>query len=101
MPRVINEIADDLTTLPHSDQSVRLRPAHYGSVVLLTVGIYKKWPDTSDGCYIAAHAKLRRREALNKSGESQVIMQWGISVLLTKVTRPSHVLLSGLMRNQT
>lgn len=33
------------------------RSAPYGSVVLLTAGIYKKWSDTSNGCKAAAHAK--------------------------------------------
>lgn len=48
--RIMNGFAgeDELTTPPPSDQWVR-RPAQSGSV-LLSPGIYKKWPDICHGC---------------------------------------------------
>lgn len=89
---VMNQVAgrrfDNAASLTNQCGESYCRPAHYGSVVLLTVGIYKKWPDTSHGCYVAAHAKLRRSGALNRV--TSYLVLWGISALQTKVPRPSH-----------
>lgn len=94
--RVMNGVAgeDESTTPPPSDQPVR-RPAQSGSV-LLSAGIYKKWPDICHGCkkkkkkiFFAAHAKRHaRRGALNKPRRVTCRPELrGISALRTEVMR--------------
>lgn len=93
--RVMNGFAeeDESTTPPPPDQWVR-RPAQSGSV-LLSAGIYKKWPDICHGCKkrrkkFAAHAKRHaERGALNKPRRVTCRPELrGISALRTKVMRP-------------
>lgn len=71
--RVMNGYAgeDKLTTPPPSDQWLR-RPAQSGSV-LLSAGIYKKWPDICHGCKkCCPRQKTRRAGSAEQTPESHM-----------------------------
>lgn len=62
VPRVMNEyicgrIWQRCHTLTNDEYWRFSKTAHTGRLFLLTVGIYKKWPDTDDGYKVTAYAK--------------------------------------------
>lgn len=74
----MNETRRDLTTLPRSGPISVEPPAQAGSSFLRTVGIYKKWPDISDCCQAAAHAKKKKKSHAGVGRrESQVSVCFG------------------------